>query len=546
MMKWCLTVACLSLLAACGGQSGSHPVEVKERQSATIEGVVRELGTDLPISNVKVFLVRPADQPRIETTTNADGAFMLEGLDQGRHLVALVRDGYVVPGRLESSGYPFRVMTGQIVGGVVFRLVPAGTISGRVLKADGKPANRVEVQLLQNSYIMGRRQWSVAKRGGIPRETRIETNEGGEFRALGVDPGIYAIRFTPHEVTVESIVPGAKSPAPLLYPGVRDIAKAAMVEVNPGRETLLDDLTLVNQVRNWIRITVKNESGEPLQNFGNWHVEPAGWVGTEYPLVEQRVVNSYREIQPDAPGTYDITAMWSTPKGPLATSLRVNYHGAALHTTITLQKPQSTLAGRVVLEDKSGGNPRPLGGVEVAIGPDIPYFIRSGPDGGLVLPALYAGRYKLGAIRNLPADTFVFRVSQGTRDVLQEDFNVEKAEAKLEVFIREGAAVLAGKVVDANRRPAHNALVALVPEGTLKARVDYYGAYESTRTDQDGGFELHGITPGAYQVYAWAKAPAAGFRSEEFMEAFAGKGSAVKLELNGRHKVELTILDSEQ
>jgi hypothetical protein len=114
---------------------------------------------------------------------------------------------------------------------------------------------------------------------------------------------------------------------------------------------------------------------------------------------------------------------------------------------------------------------------------------------------------------------------------------------KLEVVIREGAGVLQGKVVDAKGQPAHNALVALVPEGELKQRVDYYGAYESTHTDQNGSFNLHGITPGSYKVYAWAQAPAAGFRNEEFMKQFAGKGSAVKLELNGSVKVELKTLD---
>jgi protocatechuate 3,4-dioxygenase beta subunit len=543
MMKRVLNVACLVLLASCAKETASEKVENKA-QSATIDGVVREIGTELPISGVTVFLVRPSDQPRLQTTTNGDGHFVLEGLDQGRHLVALVRDGYVVPGRLENSGYPFRVTAGQKVSGVVFHLAPAGTISGRVFSGDGRPANRVEVQLLHNLYVMGRRQWSVANRGGVGRQTRIETNELGEFRALGVDPGKYVIRFVPHEVTVESFVSGGKSPAPLLYPGVRDIFKAGIVEVKPGKNTLLEDLTLVNRVRQWIRVAVINKSGEPLENFGSWHIEPSGWIGAQYPLVEQRVVNNYREIEPDSPGTYDITATWSTVKGSLATQVRVNYQGIGLTTKMTLEKPQSNLTGSVVLQEKEGASPRPLAGVEVAIGPDIPYFIRSAADGTLTLPALYPGRYKLGTVRGLPPGTFVLRVSQGARDVLKEDLQVEKGQTKLDIVISTGASVLQGKVVDAKGQPVHNALVALVPEGVLKERFDYYGAYESSHTDQNGAFSLHGITPGSYQAYAWAHAPAAGFRSAEFMKPFAGKGSPVKLEWNGSATIELKTLDS--
>ena len=533
-MKPFLSLACLVLLASCAGEPASDKVAVKERQGATIDGVVRERGTEIPISGVTVFLVRASDQLPVQTTTDADGHFTLRGLDQGRHVVALVRDGYVVPDRLETSGYPFRVTTGQAISGVVFHLVPAGTISGRVFAADGKPANRVEVQLLQNLFLMGHRQWSVVTRGGVVRETKIETNDRGEFRAIGVDPGQYAIRFTPRELTVESITPGTKSPMPLLYP---------MVEVRPGKETLLEDVRLVNHIRGWIRIALINQSGESLENFGNWRVKPSGWIGAEYPLVEQRVVNNFHEIQPDSPGSYDITAIWSTAKGPLYSAMRVNYQSADIDLKMTLQKPESTLTGSVVLQEKEGAS-RPLAGVEVAIGPDIPYFIRSGPDGALSLLGLYSGRYKLGSVRGLPPDTFVLRVSQGGRDVLKEDLVVEKGETKLEVFVRAGASVLQGKVVDAKGQPVHNALVALVPEGDLRQRVDYYGAYESTHTDQNGSFNLHGITPGSYQAYAWTNAPASAFRSDEFMKPFAGKGAPVKLELNGTAKVELKTLDS--
>jgi len=541
-MQRFLNMACLLFLASCAAKPAADSVGVK-RQSATIEGFVRENGTEVPISGVTVFAVRPSDQPQLHTTTDSDGRFTLEGLDQGRHLIGLVRDGYVVPGRLEISGYPFHLVTGQRVTGVVFHLIPAGTISGRIVGSDGKPANRVEVQLLQKLYLMGHAQWSPVNRGGTSKNTRVETNARGEFRAIGVDPGQYLLRFVPQETPLEGLVVGGKSPSPLLYPGVRDVSKATPIDVKQGRETLLEDVKLVTEERGWIRIVVLNESGESLENFGNWQIKPPGWVGAEYPFVDERVLNNYKEIQPDSPGAFDITATWSTVKGPLAGKLRVNYQGADLMAKITIPKPESTLTGHVVLQQKEGAPPSPLTGVDVAIGPDISYFIRSGPDGVLTLPSLYAGSYKLGAVRGLPPDTYVSRVTQGPRDVLKQGLNVEKGETTLEVVISPGAGVFEGKVVDGKGKPAQNALVALVPEGALKDRADYYGAYQSTRTDQDGEFDIRGITPGSYQAYAWANASAGGFRSDDFMKPFTGKGAPVKLEQNGRAKVDLKILD---
>jgi protocatechuate 3,4-dioxygenase beta subunit len=528
-MKRFLKFALLVMLVSCSSEPAADKTDVKSATGATIEGVVREEGTDTPISGVRVFVVRPSNQPQVQATTDGDGKFSLQGLDAGRHSVALLRDGYVVRGRLESSGYPFRLTANQKVSGVVFHLLPAGTLAGRVLNANGMPAQRVEVQLLQNLYVMGHQQWSRVNRGGIARETQIETNERGEFRAIGIDPGMYAVRLVPHEASVESLVPGSKGPKPLVYSGV---------EIKPARETMLNDLKLVNESRGWIRIALVNESGESLEGFGNWQVEPAGWMGSDYPLVEQRVVDAFREIQPDMPGVFEITASWSTTKGPLAAKMQVNYQGADITTKLTLPRPQASLTGSVMLEGK------PLSGVEVSIGPDIPYFIRSNPEGMLSTPAVYAGSYKLGAIRNLPPDTFVSRVSQGGRDVLKQDFIVDKGEVKLDVVVSSGAGVVQGTVTGSSGKPIQNALVALVPEGDLRQRSDYYGAYQSMRTDQNGEFEIHGITPGAYRAYAWSDAPATAFRSDAFLKPYAAKATAVNVTMGGREKLELKTLDS--
>jgi len=536
-----LKVACLLLMVSCAGPPRSD-APANTEHTASIEGTVREAGSDIPIAGVSVFLVRTSDQLQLRTTTDTEGRFSLEGLNAGRHLVALVREGYVVPGRQEISGYPFRVTAGQRVQNAVFRMIPAGTISGRVFRSDGTPANRVEVQFLQNFYLMGQLQWSIVNRGGTSRATRVETNERGEFRALGVDPGKYAIRFVPRALTVESRIPGGISPAPMLYPGTRDVSKAELVEVTQGRDTLLNDIRLKDERRSWIRVTVVNESGQPLEGFGGWTVKPANWIGAEYPLFEDRIVNEVHEIQPDSHGSYDIIATWTSPRGRLTGTARVQYRGESIELRLPIRKGQTKLTGHVLTQDAGGGT-RPVAGAEVAIGPKVSYFARSGPDGALLLPEIYAGRYQLGFVRGLPADTFVVSARQGARDILKEEIVAEGAETSLEIRVSSGAAVLEGKVTDASGSPVHNGLVALVPESPLKERKDYYGAYKETRTDQDGGFEIVGITPGAYQAYAWSDAPASAFRNAEFMKPLLGKGTPVTLELNGRMSVELEALD---
>jgi protocatechuate 3,4-dioxygenase beta subunit len=510
-------------------------------KNASIEGAVRDAGSNAPLAGASVFVVRGLDQLQVRALTDAEGRFLLPDLDAGRHILAVTRDSYVVPNRQEISGYPFQLKPGEQLQNVVLPMVRSGSIAGRVFRQDGTPAPRVEVQLLQNLYLLGHRQWSAVTRGGSSRDTRITTNDRGEFQAMGVDPGSYFIRFIPRELTVESRVPGGVSAAPMLYTDTRDVSTATVVQVEPGRETLLKDAKLKNSQRAWVRVRVINQSGQPLEGFGDWTFKPPDWIGSNYPLIEDRITDSSHEFSPDTAGVYDITATWS-PAGRLTGIARVNYRGADIDVRMPVAKAPAKLAGQVALRDGSD-EARPVAGVEVAIGPRISYFGRTGSDGVFVLPEVYAGQYQLGYVRGLPADTFVLSAKQGSRDLFKEEIVIEGGEEKVEIIASVGAPTLAGRVTEASGRAVHNALVALLPESPLRERKDYYGAYKDTRTDQNGMFEIRGITPGEYQVYAWRDAPSNAFRNAEFMKAFAGKGSPVKLELNGKATADLKPLD---
>jgi hypothetical protein len=195
------------------------------------------------------------------------------------------------------------------------------------------------------------------------------------------------------------------------------------------------------------------------------------------------------------------------------------------------------LTGRVSFKSASD---RPLSGIEVAFGPKISYFAKSAGDGSIVFPAMYVGRYQLGYVRGISDSSYVSSVMQDSHDVFREGIVVDDHSAAVEVVIADDAGVVFGKVADASGHGVQNALVALVPEAALKERKDYYGAYRETRTDQNGDFEMRGITPGTYHAYAWADIPASAFRNAEFMNAFAGKGTPVTVESGSKLQLTLT------
>jgi hypothetical protein len=52
----------------------------------------------------------------------------------------------------------------------------------------------------------------------------------------------------------------------------------------------------------------------------------------------------------------------------------------------------------------------------------------------------------------------------------------------------------------------------------------------SVVTDSEGRFEIHGIAPGSYKLFAWPELEGAAYRNAEFMKEFEERGKPVKIE----------------
>jgi len=87
-------------------------------------------------------------------------------------------------------------------------------------------------------------------------------------------------------------------------------------------------------------------------------------------------------------GAYEITATWPSPTGRLTGTTRVQYRGENVDVRLPIRRGQAKITGHVLMQETGGGS-RPVTGAEVAIGPKVSYFARSGPDGALLLPEVY-------------------------------------------------------------------------------------------------------------------------------------------------------------
>lgn len=141
------------------------------QSSGIIEGRVTNSVTGEAVGGVKV---RFLDHQSIvhDTVTDSTGAYRLTGLADGNFNVRITKDGFAEKG----SNGPVHV-SGSVPVRVDIQIQPWGSMRGRVLDEEGKPAAGVRVE-------------------GVGRDgTTTDANGGFEFQDLR--PGAYTLAAKP-------------------------------------------------------------------------------------------------------------------------------------------------------------------------------------------------------------------------------------------------------------------------------------------------------------------------------------------------------------
>src|ERR1051325_5806580 len=179
----------LIFLAILQSAAPVQTTQTSQPTTATIEGFVIRAGTNEPVSRARITVLKtmgpggapnpPGPRPIIPTVNSDNqGHFVVSNLDPGSYSLTAQRNGFAMqaygermPGR---PGVPVNVVAGQTLKDIVFRLIPAGTISGRVADSAGEPIAGVTVELVKPAYdTNGRRTFQVVN--------SARTDDRGEY-----------------------------------------------------------------------------------------------------------------------------------------------------------------------------------------------------------------------------------------------------------------------------------------------------------------------------------------------------------------------------
>ena len=162
----------------------------------------------------------------------------------------------------------------------------------------------------------------------------------------------------------------------------------------------------------------------------------------------------------------------------------------------------------------------------------------AGKDGAFVLNDVGVVHYRV-ELFGLPADAYIASARLGGADILENGFSLHGDSTGLMEIAVSG---LGGRIVGVVRNPQNEIVpsgrVVLVPEPDLRSRRDLF---KVATLDQYGRFNIQGITPGRYKLFAWDDVPFGAYFDSEFLRSYEDQAKAVTVQKNDYIQAEITL-----
>ncbi|HET9527224.1 MAG TPA: carboxypeptidase-like regulatory domain-containing protein [Pyrinomonadaceae bacterium] len=515
----------LVLSSLCISAQAQQPaVKTESASTGAITGkVIDESGQ--PLANATVY-ARPASNTPSgyhPVLTNREGAFEINGLNQGNYNVTATMSGYTTPMREPGARTP---PTHRVGDSVTITLMKGGVVTGTVTNANGEPVVLVNVRAQMIRDPSGRRVTN-----GPNRERT--TDDRGVYRIYGLYPGTYVLLAGGQTQSThlfgnpfESDVPTYASSA------TRDTAQE--ITVRNGEELTGVDIRYRGEQGRVISGEVKRAAGP---NTGiNLQLTIAGdagvpWSDSSYQQPGERSFAFYGI----ADGDYRLYAQTHSPTGEilLSEAKQIRVKGADISGVELTMRPLASMAGRVVLQEmnapeckekprpsfddtfigawhrvteKAKETPQALWSLGAPVRPDA--------EGNFVVKNLVAGEYHLvprfsarywyvHSISLTPPATAGAKTAGKPVDATRVWTNVKPGDklSGLTITLAQGAGLLRGRIVlGEGEQVPEKLFVYLAPVEREKAE-DVW-RYYAVLVSPEGQIVLNHIAPGRYWIVA--------------------------------------------
>jgi hypothetical protein len=517
-----------------------------------LSGSVVNSITGEALNHVQLFADRVEGGPTARTSTDAKGNFTLIDLKPGRYRLHGVRNGYIDmyygARRPESKGTPITLAPGQRVEDVKFKLMPFAVIAGTVRESDGEPITGAWITLL--------RLYHRAEGPALERSENAQTNDLGQFRITDLVPGKYFARAAPSvSLPDEKAEDHGPIDAPretlvgVTYGGTPDLVGARPIEVEPGARITGIDFTLprsrIFHVRGHATAPAGTEAGVWLTSGGvndrggesframlkaNGDFDIPGVPAGSYTLrAEARKQNADQPA--DGRLYFDLYV-------PLRAAVPAEVAGRDVDGLRITVEDGAEIAGHITALDEDSVK---LAGLRVyfhGVYENYPAaYVKADYTFSLTLAS---GHYEVLFVDSSESKNRVIRsIRSAEVDVLRDGLNIRgPGSVPLEIVLASDAGELDGAALDKDENPAPGATIVAIPEPVFRHRAD---RYFTAAADQQGKFQIKGIPPGEYKLFAWDDVEPDAWFDPEFVRTIESRGQPVKIETKGTASVRLHL-----
>jgi len=520
-------------------------------QLCTIAGTVLSANTGEPLKKAHVVLHPQSDASNdhpLTATTDASGHFSVDKIPAGRYGLTVDHANYLDTqygqDQPDKPGATLSLAPGQKMTDLLFRLHRAAVIAGRVLDQDGDPVLDVSVTAVAHTTVRGKFKFR--------QRASEKTNDLGEYRIYGLEPGRYLLLASPPRVFPWRNPDEQAAYLPTYYPGTTEIARASTIEVKSGDEITGIDLVFAPKLpTRTYKIhghVVSSLSENPDAHFVVLLV-PRGKRDLDFISNDKQGIVDWKtedfEIKDVVPGEYVVAVISFGTGGNHKAAQSVDVIASDVDGVVLVLTRGIDIPVRVTLEGKAAGSANVTVGLNPSVDDAIANFMAARravarPDGSYVLKEVGDGSYSLNAYSNCQ-ECYLKSASANGVDLLERGVQVSSGEGPSPIVLvySSNSGTLTGTVTNKDDLPAPGALVVLVPDSSSHQKPDQY---KSSTTDQYGHFEIRGVPPGHYKAFAWEKADEDSYGDPDLLRRFESMAESFDIAGNEQKSVQLKMI----
>jgi hypothetical protein len=516
-----------------------------QASAGALSGTVVDRVSNAPLRRAVVTLSTLEAQPQDAVAwTDANGHFGFGYLPAGGYELRVTKNGYhpAAYGSEDPRHPPaaIRLAAGEVRNDIVLRMTMATSVSGIVLDESGEPVAGVQITALRQGWQRQRLQL-------LPGTTAV-SDSSGRYRISIMIPGRYAF-VAASRISVLRINPevsaGSSQPQSVYgfqyYPGTDRADSATLIPVEPGREYPQIDFHLTPQpvttVQGRIVLPAGLSSVDQVSIFaardelGNRMNFGAGASKPDYVFRFDQLPS----------GSYTLTAQAETGGKPYSGVQKIETGAEGVRDLAIALEPGIDLSGSVSIEGPDAAKSS-ASFVNLVSGDGVR---RIGPapranvdkDGRFTVTGVPPGVWDIG-VSPVPPGGYIKSMYLGDQDVLTEEMVINASTtAPLKIVLGTQAASLTGEVAGGDAPP--RAMVLAAPDGKFRHVLSFY---RYAATNGEGHFQIKGLTPGNYNLFAFQEFDPQSIQDPEFLRPFERAGVPVTLREGANPPQKLSLI----